>query len=124
MKRLAALAVAASLVIAPAAIDHAVKSPAKFKTCKALQAKHKNGVGLNNATDHTSGKTQPVTNFKKDYRLYLANSARDGDKDGVACEKKGVPVKKPTPAPTTTIPAPPTTTTPAPVPYVTVWPRH
>jgi hypothetical protein len=41
-------------------------------------------VGKPGAVDHTSG--TPVTNFAVDSAVYAANTARDGDKDGIACE--------------------------------------
>lgn len=96
------LAVAAGLLLltgsaAPVASAVQAKAPPKFKNCKAMQAKYKNGVGLNKATDFTNGKTKPVMNFRRDYRLYLVNAARDGDKDGVACERRGAAVRPPKP---------------------------
>lgn len=103
MKKTAAVAALLLALAAPSAM--AAKSPPKFKTCKAMHAKagYKNGVGLDKATDSTSGK--PVTNFRRDYRSYLVNAARDRDKDGVACERH-IAKPKPVPVPTTTTTAP------------------
>ena len=63
--------------------------PAKWKNCKAVNARYPHGVGRNNAHDHTSG--VPVTNFTHSTRLYKIamsyNKRLDADKDGIACEK-------------------------------------
>lgn len=66
-----------------------------YKNCTAYNAKYKNGVGKTGAKDKISGKYVPgksVTTFKVSTKLYQAalakNSRLDGDKDGVACEKK------------------------------------
>lgn len=60
----------------------------KFKNCTALNKKYKHGVGKTTAKDKVSGRTRPVTNFKKHNALYKANKHLDRDKDGVACEKR------------------------------------
>jgi Excalibur calcium-binding domain len=64
----------------------AAKAPAapKFKTCAALNAVYPNGVGRTGAVDKT--KQEPVTTFTVDDAVYKANTARDRDKDGIACE--------------------------------------
>ena len=56
-----------------------------YANCKALNAKYPHGVGLPGAHDKTSG--VPVTNFTRNRAVYLANTARDRDKDKIACEK-------------------------------------
>jgi hypothetical protein len=43
-------------------------------------------VGKPGARDKTSG--TPVTNFKKDKKVYDKNIKSDRDKDGIACEKR------------------------------------
>ena len=43
------------------------------------------GVGLPGAVDHTRGK--PVTDFAVNSSVYNANTGRDRDGDGIACEK-------------------------------------
>jgi hypothetical protein len=44
-------------------------------------------VGRPGATDHTSG-AAPVTTFTVNRQVYEANTGRDGDGDGIACEKR------------------------------------
>jgi hypothetical protein len=56
-----------------------------FPNCKLLNARYPHGVGLPGARDKTSGK--PVTNFTRTRAVYLANTARDRDKDKIACER-------------------------------------
>lgn len=60
----------------------------KFKNCTALNKTYKHGVARKNAKDKVTGKSKPVTNFKKHDALYRANAHLDRDKDGVACEKR------------------------------------
>ena len=57
-----------------------------FKNCAQMNAVYPHGVGRPGAKDETSGK--PVTTFKVDAAIYAANTGRDRDKDGIACEKK------------------------------------
>jgi hypothetical protein len=56
-----------------------------FANCKQLNAVYPHGVGRAGAVDHTTGK--PVTDFTVNSSVYNANTARDGDGDGIACEK-------------------------------------
>lgn len=70
-----------TLAIAPAA-DAA--RPRKFANCDAMHRVHPHGVGRPGARDHTSG--TPVTTFRRDRALYLANRGSDRDGDGIACE--------------------------------------
>jgi Excalibur calcium-binding domain len=74
------------LAMAPQTTATAAKAPAvpKFKTCDALNAVYPNGVGRTGAVDKT--KQEPVTTFTVDNAVYKANTARDRDKDGIACE--------------------------------------
>ena len=58
----------------------------RYANCKALNARYPHGVGLPGARDRTSG--TPVTNFTRNRAVYLANTARDRDKDKIACEKR------------------------------------
>ena len=58
----------------------------RYANCKALNAKYPHGVGLPGARDKTTG--TPVTNFTRNRAVYLANTARDRDKDKIACEKR------------------------------------
>jgi excalibur calcium-binding domain-containing protein len=62
--------------------------PPWTKNCTALNNKYPHGLGKAKARDKTSA--EPVTNFKRNTRLYnLAmsyNKGLDRDRDGVACE--------------------------------------
>ena len=62
-----------------------------YKNCTALNKKYKHGVGKTKAKDKVSGRSKPVTNFKKSTALYNTamrhNRGLDRDRDGVACEK-------------------------------------
>ena len=82
---LAAAAIFAS--VAPAA-THTV--PARWRSCKAVNARYPHGVGKLRAHDITKS-GDPVTNFRRSTSLYLTaihwNKRLDADKDGVACEK-------------------------------------
>lgn len=64
--------------------------PRLYKNCTNLNRTYPHGVGRANARDRTSG--EPVTNFRRNTRIYnLAmrwNRRLDGDRDGVACEKR------------------------------------
>ena len=75
------IALASTLVGTPA--DAAAVT--RYANCKALNAKYPHGVGLPGARDKTTG--TPVTNFTRNRAVYLANTARDRDKDKIACEK-------------------------------------
>jgi hypothetical protein len=61
---------------------HAVR---RFATCAELRQVYPHGVGLRTAHDRTAG--TEVTGFDRDARVYAANKARDGDGDGIACER-------------------------------------
>lgn len=58
-----------------------------FANCAALNAIYPHGVGLPGAVDHVSGSSKPVTTFTRSTALYEANTARDRDGDGIACEQ-------------------------------------
>jgi hypothetical protein len=67
------------------------KAPAKqkvYKNCTELRKKYPHGVGRVGAKDKVTGKSKPVTTFTKNTAAYNANKKSDGDKDGIACEKK------------------------------------
>lgn len=55
-----------------------------YSNCDAMHNDYPHGVGKPGAVDHTSG--TPVTNFYVSTALYNANTARDRDHDGIACE--------------------------------------
>jgi Excalibur calcium-binding domain len=63
-----------------------------WKNCTSVHTRYAHGVGRLNARDRTRSGTGGVTTFKRSTRLYNAamryNSGLDGDKDGVACEKR------------------------------------
>jgi hypothetical protein len=88
VRRLLAAALLASALVAagPSAlvVDGA---PIKYKNCAAMNAKYPHGVGKPGARDKVSGSTRPVTTFYRNLALYMANTGRDRDKDGIACEK-------------------------------------
>jgi hypothetical protein len=56
-----------------------------YPNCAALTVDYPHGVGLPGARDHTSG--TPDTRFTVNRALYDANTGRDGDGDGIACER-------------------------------------
>ena len=73
--------------------DGKKKIPPVYKNCTALNKKYPHGLGKAGAHDKTKSKSgAKVTTFKKSTKLYkLAikyNPRLDGDKDGIACEKK------------------------------------
>ena len=81
---------AVSILVAATTASASRKTiPARWKNCKAVNARYPHGVGKRFAHDHTSG--VPVTNFKRSTALYLTamhyNRGLDRDKDGIACEK-------------------------------------
>jgi hypothetical protein len=59
----------------------------KYANCAALNRVYRHGVGRKGARDHVSGSSQPVRNFTVNTAVYAANTGRDRDKDGIACEK-------------------------------------
>jgi hypothetical protein len=62
------------------------------KNCTELHKSYPHGIGRSNATDHVAKGAKPVTTWKKDTKGFNAamakNKSLDGDKDGIACEKK------------------------------------
>ena len=81
---IAALAMALASTLGGTPADAAAVT--RYANCKALNAMYPHGVGLSGARDHTTG-APPVTNFTRNRAVYLANTARDRDKDKIACEK-------------------------------------
>ena len=69
----------------------AASSPSRtvkvYPNCDALNVDYPHGVGRPGAHDSTSSAKGPVTDFTVDQAVYEANTARDGDKDGIACER-------------------------------------
>lgn len=74
----------------PVAQANTVGAIGRYKNCTAYHVYYPHGVGENHAHDHTKG--TPVTDFKRNTKLYkLAmrhNSDLDRDKDHIACEKR------------------------------------
>jgi hypothetical protein len=56
-----------------------------YPNCAALGVDYPHGVGLPGARDHASG--TPDTRFAVSRAVYEANTGRDGDHDGIACER-------------------------------------
>ena len=82
----AALAVGVAVTMSMAAPAEAAAK--KYSNCAKLNKDYKHGVGKPGAKDHVSGNSKPVTNFTQNKTVYNANTGRDGDKDGIACEKR------------------------------------
>jgi hypothetical protein len=87
----AALATAVICLVAavPFADAASARIPARWRSCKAVNAKYLHGVGRVNAVDKKAG--EPVTNFTHSNYLYRVamryNRRLDRDRDGIACEK-------------------------------------
>ena len=65
----------------------AAPKPKRYANCKALNKDYPHGVGRTAAVrDKTSGVR--VTSFKVSKAVYDLNTARDRDKDKIACEKR------------------------------------
>jgi hypothetical protein len=60
-------------------------APPAYANCDAMHQVFPHGVGRTGAVDHTTGTR--VTTFYVSTYIYNANTARDADKDGIACEK-------------------------------------
>jgi hypothetical protein len=88
LRTLTILAASASLGLGLVSAGSAAEAaPAKkYSNCKKLNKDYKHGVGKPGAKDKTSG--TPVTNVTRNKKVYKLNTARDRDKDGIACEKK------------------------------------
>ena len=71
--------------------SHRAAAPAAvrvFANCSALNKVYPHGVGRKGARDHVSGASSPVRNFYVSTAIYNANTGRDRDRDGIACEKQ------------------------------------
>jgi hypothetical protein len=67
--------------------------PRLYKNCTNFNTRYRHGVGKRGARDRTkSASSEPVTNFLRSTVIYNRamrwNKGLDGDKDGVACEKR------------------------------------
>ncbi len=85
MRKLALVAAAATIAM-PMSADAA--TPKRYKNCAALNKTYPHGVGKKGARDRVSGSMRPVTTFARKNKVYRLNTARDRDKDGIACEKR------------------------------------
>ncbi len=76
--------VSAPVPVAPAAVDVRV-----FRNCAELNTVYPGGVARAGVTGNSvSGSLRPFGITPQfDDALYAANTARDGDMDGIACEK-------------------------------------
>jgi hypothetical protein len=72
-------------------VDEAVAAPkpVRYANCTALNKVYRHGVAKSSkAKDKVRGKTKPVTTFVVNAKVYQLNIRLDGDKDGIACEKR------------------------------------
>lgn len=83
-----ALALAAATTSPALAAAKPAPKPVKYANCAALNKVYPHGVARKGAKDKVVGRAKPVTNFVVNDAVYKLNTARDGDKDGVACEKR------------------------------------
>ncbi|MEZ4596857.1 MAG: excalibur calcium-binding domain-containing protein [Chloroflexota bacterium] len=82
------MALAVGVVASPVAVEARAKH---YSNCAALQRVYPHGVGKPGARDKVRGsyrRGRSVTTFKRSKALYNANSDKDRDHDGVACEKR------------------------------------
>ncbi len=71
----------------PTPVIRTAPAAKSYPNCKELNVDYPHGVGRPGAADHTSGRS-PVTTFTRNQVVYDANTARDRDGDGIACEKQ------------------------------------
>jgi hypothetical protein len=57
----------------------------KFSNCAALNAVYPGGVAKNSKVTNMGGATNYLPTLKP--KIYRANSSKDRDKDGIACER-------------------------------------
>ncbi len=79
---------AADAAAAKQAADAAAAMPTRYRNCAELNQAYPHGVGRPGAVDRVAGGNPGVTTFERDLAIYNANTARDGDKDGIACERR------------------------------------
>jgi len=87
-KQAADAAAARTVPTAPPAPAAPSTSIVVFANCAQLNGVYPHGVGRPGAVDQVSGGSAGVTTFDRDAAVYGANTGRDRDNDGVACEKK------------------------------------
>jgi hypothetical protein len=64
-----------------------VSTAIRYPNCAALNVAYPYGVGRSGALDHTRTGADPVRYFIVSSAVYSLNTARDADKDGIACER-------------------------------------
>jgi hypothetical protein len=91
MTRVASVALAILLAVSAAIAPSPAMAAKSYRNCAALNKTYPHGVGRPGARDKIGGRYRPgrsVTTFTRNRAVYNANTARDRDKDGVACEKR------------------------------------
>lgn len=77
----------ASALGATSSAAQTVSAPVKYSNCAALNVVYPYGVGRSGAVDHVRTGAVPVRDFIVSSAVYNLNPARDGDSDGIACER-------------------------------------
>lgn len=80
------LLVAPSVAAAPA--HAALPRPKAYPNCIALNKVYRHGVAKSATVRDKTASAYKVRNFAVDAKTYALNTKRDGDKDGIACEKR------------------------------------
>ena len=78
-------AVALSLGVAAPAYSFPIVVSKKFANCDALNKVYPGGVAKNKRVQNKGGATKFAPSVKP--KVYRANSSKDRDKDGIACER-------------------------------------
>ncbi|WP_249435791.1 excalibur calcium-binding domain-containing protein [Paenibacillus sp. Marseille-Q4541] len=76
--------VSASMSLGAMGVIHA-ESAKKYKNCTELNKVYKGGVAKSSSVKNKGGKTKYKPHVSA--ALYKANSSKDRDNDGIACEK-------------------------------------
>ena len=77
-----------AVLVVPVASADAAPRPVRYKNCTALNKVYKHGVARPGARDRVRGSAKPVTTFAVNAKVYQLNTRLDGDRDGIACEKR------------------------------------
>lgn len=87
MKKIAMLAITGALLFSTAASNpvHTEAAAKKYKNCTELNKDYKGGVAKDAKVKNKGGKTKHAPFVSAE--LYKANSSKDRDKDGIACER-------------------------------------
>lgn len=88
-RNLVVTVVSTSLLVGLVAISPAQSSPLvlekKYANCEALNKVYPGGVAKSSKIMNKGGATENIPVVKP--KIYKANSSKDRDKDGIACEK-------------------------------------